>query len=158
MLSEGSRQVIRATLPAVGAAIGEITPLFYQKLFAAHPQLQRDLFNCGNQKHCDQQRALAASIAGFATLQLDPDPQRLRALLTRIAHKHASLGVTADQYQIVHQYLFEAILEVLGEAVTPQVAAAWDELYWAMAEALISIERGLYTTAGVTPGDVWRAR
>jgi len=42
--------------------------------------------------------------------------------------------------------------------VTPQVAAAWDELYWAMAEALISIERGLYTTAGVTPGDVWRAR
>ena len=158
MLSEGSRQVIRATLPAVGAVIGEITPLFYQKMFAAHPDLQRDLFNRGNQKQGDQQRALAASIAGFATLQLDRDPHRLRVLLTRIAHKHASLGVTADQYQIVHQYLFEAILEVLGEAVTPQVAAAWDELYWAMAESLISIERGLYTTAGVTPGDVRRAR
>ena len=69
MLSEGFRQVIRATLPAVGAAIGEITPLFYRKMFAAHPELERDLFNRGNQKQGDQQRALAASIAGFATLQ-----------------------------------------------------------------------------------------
>jgi nitric oxide dioxygenase len=156
MLSEGSRQVIRATLPAVGAAIGEITPLFYRKMFAAHPELERDLFNRGNQKQGDQQRALAASIAGFATLQLDPDPERLRMLLTRVAHKHASLGVTADQYQIVHQHLFEAIVEVLGEAVTPEVAAAWDELYWEMAESLISMERGLYAAAGVAPGDVWR--
>ena len=156
MLSEGSRQVIRATLPAVAAAIGEITPLFYRKMFTAHPELQRDLFNRGNQKQGDQQRALATAIAGFASLQLDPDPERLRVLLTRIAHKHASLGVTADQYQIVHQHLFEAIAEVLGEAVTPEVAAAWDELYWEMAESLISMERGLYAAAGVAPGDVWR--
>ena len=47
MLSDKSAQVIRDTLPAVGAAIGEITPLFYEKMFTAHPELIRDLFNRG---------------------------------------------------------------------------------------------------------------
>ena len=156
MLSAHSKEVVRATLPVVGAAIGEITPLFYRKMFAAHPELERDLFNRGNQKQGEQQKALAGAIAGFATLQLDPDPARAQQLLARIAHKHASLGITSEQYQIVHTHLFEAIVEVLGDAVTADVAAAWDELYWLMAEALTSMERGLYADAGVAAGDVWR--
>lgn len=60
MLSEKSTATVRATLPAVGAAIGEITELFYTKLFAAHPELLRDLFNRGNQNAGLQKQALAA--------------------------------------------------------------------------------------------------
>ena len=156
MLSAQSKKIVAATLPAVGAAIGEITPLFYRKMFAAHPELERDLFNRGNQKQGEQQKALAGAIAGFAVLQLDPDPARQEQLLARIAHKHASLGITAEQYEIVHTHLFEAIVEVLGEAVTPEVGAAWDELYWLMAQTLISMENGLYADADVAAGDVWR--
>src|ERR1700712_2320565 len=100
MLSPESTEVVRETLPAVGGAIGDITVLFYRKLFAAHPELERDVFNRGNQKQGEQQKALAGAIAAFATLQLDPDAERMRTVLSRIAHKHASLGVTADQYQI----------------------------------------------------------
>lgn len=37
MLSEQSAATVRATLPAVGAAIGEIADRFYERLFAAHP-------------------------------------------------------------------------------------------------------------------------
>ncbi|MFD4468806.1 globin domain-containing protein [Rhodococcus sp. NPDC058505] len=155
-LSAASTEVIRATLPAVGAAIGDITPLFYKKMFAAHPELERDLFNRGNQKQGDQQRALAGSIAAFATLQVSDDAPSTDLIMSRIANKHASLGITEDQYQIVHTYLFEAIVEVLGAAVTPEVAAAWDELYWLMANTLIAMERDLYADAGVEPGQVWR--
>ncbi|MGI9209636.1 MAG: globin domain-containing protein, partial [Rhodococcus sp. (in: high G+C Gram-positive bacteria)] len=97
-LSPGSEDVIAATLPAVGAAIGDITPLFYRKMFDAHPELERDLFNRGNQKQGEQQKALAGSIAAFATLQLDPDPARVESILSRIAHKHASLGIEPDEY------------------------------------------------------------
>jgi nitric oxide dioxygenase len=156
MLSPTSTEIIRATLPVVGAAIGDITSLFYRRMFAAHPDLERDLFNRGNQKQGGQQKALAGAIAAFAALQLEPDQARVDLILSRIANKHASLGIEPAQYAIVHTHLFDAIVEVLGDAVTPEVAAAWDEVYWTMAETLIAMEAGLYRAAGVAAGDVWR--
>ncbi|MFD7911311.1 globin domain-containing protein [Streptomyces sp. NPDC059752] len=156
MLSEKSSATVRATLPAVGAAIGDIAELFYTKLFAAHPALIRDLFNRGNQRAGLQQQALAGSVAAFATHLLAHPDTRPDVMLGRIAHKHASLGVTREQYAVVHQHLFEAIAEVLGEAVTPEVAQAWDEVYWLMANALIALEERLYAEQRVVAGDVWR--
>ncbi|MFE4361624.1 globin domain-containing protein [Kitasatospora sp. NPDC001119] len=158
MLSAKSTEVIEATLPVVGAAIGDITPRFYDRLFAAHPELLRDLFNRGNQANGTQREALAGSIAAFATaLIADPD-QRPDAMLARIAHKHVSVGIDSSQYKIVHEHLFAAIVEVLGEAVTPEVAAAWDEVYWLMANALIAVEDRLRAeaAAGGDPADLWR--
>ncbi|MFJ9678779.1 globin domain-containing protein [Streptomyces sp. NPDC101194] len=156
MLSETSTATVRATLPAVGAAIGDIADLFYRKLFDAHPELLRDLFNRGNQASGAQRQALAGSIAAFATLLVEQPDTRPDVMLGRIAHKHASLGITPAQYDIVHTHLFAAIAEVLGDAVTPEVAAAWDEVYWLMAGALISIEERLYAQRGIVAGDVWR--
>jgi nitric oxide dioxygenase len=63
MPSEKSAGTIRTTLPAVSGAVGEITALFYDRLFAAHPKLLRDLFNRGNQANGTQPLALAGSIA-----------------------------------------------------------------------------------------------
>ncbi|MEU9250935.1 globin domain-containing protein [Streptomyces sp. NPDC048270] len=156
MLSEKSTATVRATLPAVGAAIGEITELFYAKLFAAHPELLRDLFNRGNQSAGLQKQALAGSIAAFATHLVAHPDTRPDVMLGRIAHKHASLGVTREQYPVVHRHLCEAIAEILGEAVTPEVAAVWDEVYWLMANALITLEERLYAERRVVAGDVWR--
>ncbi|MFD8737119.1 globin domain-containing protein [Streptomyces sp. NPDC059618] len=144
MLSEESAVTVRATLPVVGAAIGEITERFYAGLFAAHPELLRDLFNRGNQAAGTQRQALAGSIAAFATCLVERPDERPDAMLSRIAHKHASLGVAPDQYKVVHEHLFAAIVDVLGDAVTAEVAAAWDEVYWLMANALIAIEKRLY--------------
>ena len=156
-LSPEHSDVIRATLPLVGSKIDEITPLFYSKMFAKHPELIADTFNRGNQKLGAQQRALAASIATFASMLVNPDAPDPRDLLERIGHKHASLGITEDQYQIVHDNLFEAIVEVLGEdTVTPEVAEAWDAVYWIMARVLIDFEKDLYSSAGVEAGDVFR--
>ncbi|MFJ6460559.1 globin domain-containing protein [Streptomyces sp. NPDC091387] len=156
MLSEPSTATVRATLPAVGAAIGDIADLFYRKLFDAHPELLRDLFNRGNQASGTQRQALAGSIAAFATQLVEHPDTRPDAMLGRIAHKHASLGITAAQYDVVHTHLFAAIAEVLGDAVTPEVAAAWDEVYWLMANALMAMEERLYAQRGVLAGDVWR--
>ncbi|MFF9690135.1 globin domain-containing protein [Streptomyces sp. NPDC014623] len=156
MLSETSTAAVRATLPVVGAAIGDIADLFYRKLFDAHPELLRDLFNRGNQASGAQRQALAGSIAAFATQLVEHPDTRPDVMLGRIANKHASLGVTAPQYEIVHTHLFDAIAEVLGDAVSPEAAAAWDEVYWLMANALIALEERLHAQQGVTAGDVWR--
>ncbi|QCU78834.1 hemin transporter [Citricoccus sp. SGAir0253] len=144
MLSDTSRPVIEATLPVVAAHLDEITPRFYARMFAARPELLDGIFSRANQRNGTQQKALAGSIAAFAShLMAHPDtlPEKV---LSRIAHKHTSLGIVEDQYPIVYEHLFAAIVDVLGEAVTEEVAAAWSEVYWLMADALIKIEKGLY--------------
>lgn len=156
-LTPEHEETIRATLPLVGSKIDEITPNFYSRMFEAHPELIADTFNRGNQKQGAQQRALAASIATFATMLVDPEAPAPVNLLSRIGHKHVSLGITKDQYQIVHDNLFAAIVEVLGEdTVTPDIAAAWDSVYWLMADVLTDFEYDLYRSAQVEPGDVFR--
>ncbi|WP_329600243.1 globin domain-containing protein [Streptomyces pseudovenezuelae] len=156
MLSAESATLVKATLPAVAGALDEITARFYAAMFRDRPELLDGMFNRGNQASGDQRRALAGSIAGFATALLADPGTRPDALLARIAHKHTAVGVTEDQYTIVHKYLFGAIAEVLGDAVTPEVAAAWDEVYWLMAGALIAQEARIYQAAGVAPGEIWR--
>ena len=155
MLSDKSAALVKATLPAVGTAIQGITTRFYATLFADHPKLERDLFNRGNQGRGDQQIALAGAIAAFAALLVADDAPSPARILSRIAHKHASLGITADQYRLVHDYLFSAIAAVLGDAATEDVIAAWDAVYWVMADALIGREAELYRGTGVDNGDVW---
>jgi nitric oxide dioxygenase len=155
-LSEKSKPVIEATLPVVGEHIQEIAERFYEHLFGEHPELLDGLFNRGNQNEGTQQQALAGSVALFASA-LVTHPDRLpEHLLSRIAHKHASLGLRPEQYQVVYDNLMWAIGDVLGDAVTPGVAAAWSEVYWLMAFALTNQERGLYSARGVRPEIVWR--
>ncbi|RBY92561.1 globin domain-containing protein [Blastococcus sp. TF02A-30] len=156
MLSAKSTPVIQATLPVVAENIQEIARRFYEHLFGQHPELLDGTFNRGNQAEGTQQVALAGSVAVFATALVDHPDRLPEHLMSRIAHKHASLGITPAQYQVVHDNLFWAIADVLGDAVTPEVAAAWDEVYWLMANALINQERGLYSARGVRPETVWR--
>ena len=156
-LDKRHADIVSATLPLIGSRIDDITTEFYQGLFGNHPELLRTLFNRGNQAQGAQQRALAASIATFATHLVDPNLPHPAELLSRIGHKHASLGIVPEQYPIVHEHLFAAIVKVLGaETVTAEVAEAWDRVYWIMADTLIALERDLYGAADVAPGDVYR--
>ncbi|MGD6980625.1 MULTISPECIES: globin domain-containing protein [Citricoccus] len=144
MLSDTARPVIEATLPVVAAHLDEITPKFYARMFAARPELLDGIFSRANQRNGTQQKALAGSIASFASHLIEHPDTLPEKVLTRIAHKHTSLGIVEEQYPIVYEHLFAAIVDVLGEAVTEEVAAAWTEVYWLMADALIKIEKGLY--------------
>ncbi|NLG56473.1 MAG: oxidoreductase [Rhodococcus sp.] len=148
--------MIEATLPAVGANIGLISERFYERLFAAVPHMCSDLFNRTNQRNREQQKALASSIAAFAQLLITEQPENIDAIMARIANKHASIGIQAGHYELIRFHLFAAIGEVLGDAVTPPVAAAWHQVYTLMANSLITQEAALYDSAGVPHGHVWR--
>jgi nitric oxide dioxygenase len=157
MLSEKSRPVIEATIGLVASRIGEITPKFYARMFAARPDLLDGLFSRANQRSGEQQKALAGSIATFASWLLEHPDTLPEPVLARIAHKHVSLGIVEEQYPIVYEHLFAAIVDDLGDAVTPEVAEAWTEVYWLMAHALVALEKGLYSELATTaPWAPWR--
>src|SRR5512144_300030 len=156
MLSDRSVPIIRETLPVVADNIHEISRRFYRHMFDDHPELLDGTFNRGNQIDDSQQQALAGAVAAFASTVVNAPGHPPYHLLLRIANTHASLGIRPDQYQLVRDNLMWAIRDVLGDAVTRDVAAAWDEVYWLMAEALMNQERGLYGAHGVTPETVWR--
>jgi hemoglobin-like flavoprotein len=126
LLSPSSYAVVSATAPVVAQHADEITARFYSNMFAAHPELLR-VFNQGNQATGEQSKALAGSVVAYAVQLIDPNAPSFAHVMRRIAYKHMSLGVCAEQYIVVGHYLLEAVGQVLGEAVTPEVAAAWEE-------------------------------
>src|SRR5690625_7523318 len=46
--------------------------------------------------------------------------------------------------------------QVLGDAANPEIVAAWDEVYWLFATALIAEEGRLYAEAGTDTKEPYR--
>src|SRR5215213_1368625 len=146
LVSPSSHAVVSATAPVVAQHADEITARFYSNMFAAHPELLR-VFNQGNQATGEQSKALAGSVVAYAVQLIDPHAPSFAHVMRRIAYKHMSRGVRAEQYIVVGHYLLEAVGQVLGEAITPEVGAAWEEVYWLFAVQLIGEEARLYQHA-----------
>src|SRR6188472_1783801 len=125
LLSDRSAAVVAATASVVAAHAEQITARFYPRMFTEHPELLR-VFNLGNQATGEQSRALAASVVAYAVHLIDPAAPSFAHVLRRIAYKHVSLGIRPEQYTIVGRHLMAAVGEVLGDAVTAEVASAWD--------------------------------
>lgn len=156
MLTPSSKAVVTSTLPAVRAHAEMITANFYPRMFAAHPELL-NLFNRGNQANGRQRQALAGAVVAYAEHLVGQGGAPWAAVVERIAHKHVSVGIAPSQYPIVGRHLLAAVADVLGEAVTPEVARAWDEVYWLFACELVAREARLYHQAGIAdPTLVWR--
>ncbi|GGP19905.1 NO-inducible flavohemoprotein [Silvimonas iriomotensis] len=155
MLSATSRPYIDASVPVLREHGLAITRHFYARMFAAHPELA-NLFNMGNQANGSQQQSLAAAVFAYAA-NID-NAAALGPVLERIVHKHAAVGIKPAHYPIVGRHLLAAIHEVLGEAATPALLAAWDEAYWLLAGELIAAEARLYQQSGAEAGHLQTLR
>jgi nitric oxide dioxygenase len=155
LLSNPALSVVQATAPVVAAHADEITAHFYPRMFAAHPELLR-VFNQGNQATGEQSKALAGSVVAYAVQLIDPEAPSFDHVMRRIAYKHVSLGIRPEQYTIVGEHLLASVGEVLGDAVTPEIAAGWSEVYWLFALQLVAEEARLYQQASVNPAEPTR--
>ncbi len=155
MPSPRTIELVKATVPALEAHGLELTQHFYRRMFSHDPEL-KNIFNMGNQAGGHQQQALANAVLAYAR-NID-NPAALAPVASRIAHKHASIGIRAEHYPIVGGHLLASIREVLGTAATDEIVAAWAEAYQALAELLIAAEAELYRAAATQPGgwDGWR--
>ncbi|MEC2073432.1 NO-inducible flavohemoprotein [Alkalihalophilus marmarensis] len=144
MLSKETISIIKSTVPVLEVHGTKITTRFYQMLFERHPELL-NIFNHANQKQGRQQTALANSVYA-AALHIDR-LEEIIPVVKQIGHKHRSLGVKAEHYPIVGETLLDAMVDVLGDAATDEILAAWGEAYGVIADAFIGVEKEMYEEA-----------
>lgn len=137
--------IIKATVPIVQEYGTTITSAFYKNVLAARPALN-NIFNQTNQKNGGQPRALAGALAAYAA-NID-NISVLSDAVERICQKHASLFIRPEHYPIVGKFLLEAMGEVLGAALTPEILDAWTAAYGKLATIMIDRESQLYEEAG----------
>lgn len=148
-LSDGAIGVVKATVPALEAYGVAITQRMYQRMFA-DPAI-RDLFNQSHHGESGSQpRALAAAVLAYA--QNIDNLGALTGAVERIAQRHAGLNILPEHYPAVADALLGAIKDVLGDAATPQILAAWGEAYWFLADILIAREAAIYGEHAAAPG------
>lgn len=152
MLSAETLSTVKSTAPLLAREGEAITGLFYSRLFTHHPELQH-IFNMANQAQGEQSRALAESVFMYAT-HIDA-LQNLGPMVSRIAHKHASLQVAPEHYPVVGKYLLEAIQDHLGLEAGHPVLAAWGEAYGHLASIFIQTEADIYHHNATQSGG-WR--
>ncbi|RKU44674.1 hypothetical protein DL546_004176 [Coniochaeta pulveracea] len=133
--------IVKSTAPVLQEHGVTITTTFYNNLLAAHEEL-KNVFSLTSQTTGRQPRALAGAVLAYATY-IDDLP-KLHHAVERIAHKHVSLQITAPQYDIVGQFLMEAIGQVLGDAATPAIVDAWTAAYGVLASVFINREAEMY--------------
>jgi nitric oxide dioxygenase len=149
MLDTPTKELVKATAPVLQEHGVALTRHFYARMFEHNPEL-REIFNQGHQRSGTQQQALAMAVAAYAAHIENPGV--LMPVLERIAAKHVSLGIRKEHYAIVGKHLLASIGEVLGEAATPALIAAWAAAYGQLADILIGMEQATYDDAAQREG------
>ncbi|KAK0663403.1 putative flavohemo protein [Cercophora samala] len=145
--------IVKATAPVLKEHGVTITTVFYNNLIGDVPALH-NFFNTTSQTTGRQPRALAGAVLAYATY-IDDLPKLTHAV-ERIAHKHVSLQVTPEQYEIVGKYLIQAIGQVLGDAATPDIVNAWIAAYGVLAQVFINREGEMYKSNAADGWVGWR--
>lgn len=149
MLEQNTIDIIKSTVPVLEQHGEAITKTFYKLMFKNHPELL-NIFNHANQKQGRQQKALASTV--YAAAKYIDQLEAILPVVTQIAHKHRSLGIKPEHYPIVGEHLLLAIKEVLQDAATEEIIDAWAKAYGVIADAFISVEKGMYEAAENQPG------
>jgi hemoglobin-like flavoprotein len=144
MVSQKTIEIVKATAPILKEKGEEITRRMYQIAFEERPDYKRS-FETTWMQHLDgggQAQKLAAAVYAYATHidRLD----ELAAAVNHIAHRHVQTRILPEQYPLIGEKLLQAIKDVLQDAATEDVIAAWAEAYEALSTVFIQAEQALY--------------
>ncbi len=149
MLSDKQKEIILSTVPLLRTGGVALTTHFYSRMFTHHPEL-KNLFNMGNQQSGKQQTALAMAVLAYA--ENISNPAVLMPAVDLIGHKHVSLNIQPEQYDIVGTHLLASIKEVLQDLATDEVLDAWKAAYGQLAGLMIGHEAKMYEGKNQTNG------
>ncbi len=125
-------RLLRDTLELTLASDDTFPRRFYDRLFAAHPEV-KPLF------HRSTPGALNKMFAQKIIAIVDhlDDPQWLGRELGTLAANHAAYGVTAEMYPWVGEALIATVREACGDAWTDAAEHAWRSAYASIETAIL---------------------
>jgi len=141
MLSDQQISTVKSTIPLLESVGPSLTQHFYKRMFIHNPEL-KDVFNMAHQAEGTQSLALFNAIAAYAKY-IDNLPM-LTSAVQRIAHKHTSLDIRPQHYDVVGLHLIETLRELAGDVFTAEIEDAWTAAYAQLADVFITVEKGLY--------------
>lgn len=145
-LSAAAIATVKATVPALRANGLAITTRMYARLL--QDAEMRVLFGTTDTGEGGRQpKALAAAVLAFA--QNVDNLAALAGAVETIAGRHVARRIEPRHYDIVAHALIGAIGDVLGEAATADILAAWTQAYWRLAHVLQAREAELYAAQRV---------
>ena len=148
-MNEQQITLIKATVPILKENGVLLTRYFYERMFKHNPELKH-VFNMGNQQSGKQQTALAMAVLAYA--ENIENPGVLMGVVDHIGHKHTSLDIRPEHYQIVGNHLISSIKEVLGDAASDELLEAWTLAYNQLAAIMSGHEAKIYTDKVNHPG------
>lgn len=124
--------LLRSTLELTLANDDSFPTRFYERLFAAHPEL-RALF------HRSSPGAQNKMFAQKLTAIIDhlDDPTWMKRELGTLAANHVDYGVTNEMYPWVGEALIGTLAEACGEAWTADAERAWRDAYASLVSAIL---------------------
>lgn len=154
-LSDKTIEIVKSTVPALEKGGTAITDRMYQRMFQ-NPEIRALVNQSHHGETGSQSKALTAAIIAYAR-NLD-HLGVLASRIERITQKHCGLNILPEHYHFVAESLLGAIKDVLGEAATEEVLAAWGEACWFLADVLMAREASIYARLGAAPGgwNGWR--
>lgn len=125
-------KLVQDSFALVAPIAPQAAALFYDNLFTAHPEL-KPLFKGDMQA----QGAKLMQMIGLAVSKLDT-PDVLLPMLRHLGARHLQYGVEDAHYALVGGALLKTLEQGLGDAFTPEVRAAWTEVYGVMAQTMMA--------------------
>ena len=106
---------------------------FYETLFEMAPEAAGMFAGTD----MSAQKAKLGAALGLVVKEVE-NPGALLPALTALGRRHADMGVTPEQYDVVGAALLSAMDDTLGDAFCARTRAAWATAYETVASAMIA--------------------
>ena len=123
-------QLVETSFQQIAANADEAADVFYERLFSVSPEV-RPLFS----PDLTEQKKKLMQTLEVAVTNLH-NFQALRATIHEMGRRHAGYGVKVPHYALVGGALIWTLQKMLGPNFTPEMRAAWTEIYTTLASAM----------------------
>lgn len=122
--------LVQTSWAQVSPIATQAAALFYNNLFEADPSLKPLFKGDMTQQGAKLMQMIGAAVGKLGELGV------LVPILQSLGRRHVDYGVQASHYDTVGGALLKTLEQGLGPAFTPEVRAAWTEVYGVMAQVM----------------------